>query len=78
MAKNKISHFKFYVISRSFLFVWLLTGFLIAKRFDLFGYGSDSYISLILQSVFTILLYLAWDLISRRKRTKKQMNITDI
>lgn len=70
MARKKTS-WKSYVIRDIIVCIVLLTGLIINKRFDLFGYGSDSYISLIRQTVFTFLLLLIWDLILWRKRTKK-------
>jgi hypothetical protein len=70
MAKNKISRFKIHVISYTACFIVLFSGLAISKHFRL-SFEDDSYVSLLLIAVFTILTLIVWNIISNKKRTKK-------
>ena len=71
MTEKKFSWLEVYAIKAIIILIVLLIGFSIAKRYNLFQYGDESYGTLILVSVFISIVTVLWDFISRRKRTKK-------
>lgn len=70
MTKTKIQRRKIYIISRTGGFIFLLSGFIIAKRFNLFGFGEYSYVTLVFMTAIVSLVDILFDFIFRKKRNK--------